>query len=235
MDIGKAFGYVFEDEGWISKVLIGGLVSIIPIVNFAMFGYMIKIAQNVAQGNPRPLPDWSGFGDHFMRGLYVVVIYLVYALPLIILQVLFAVVTSGLGAAAQDSEGAGAAIGLLTLCFLPLLIILALAVSFLIYAAMARYAATNSLSEALKFGEVIASVRGNFGIWLTLWLVAILAGLVAGLGIIACGVGVLFTSFYSQCVIGHALGQTVAKQNPTLNPYTTQQMPPVDYSPPSMQ
>ena len=32
MDIGKAFSYVFEDEGWISKVLIGGLLIWIPIV-----------------------------------------------------------------------------------------------------------------------------------------------------------------------------------------------------------
>ena len=65
MDIGKAFSYVFEDEQWISKVLIGGLLIWIPIVNFAVFGYMIKVAQNVAQGNPRPLPEWGEFGDHF--------------------------------------------------------------------------------------------------------------------------------------------------------------------------
>jgi len=235
MDIGKAFSYVFEDESWISKVLIGGLVSIIPIVNFAMLGYMIKIAQNVAEGSPRPLPEWSGFGDHFMRGLYVFVIYLVYALPIIIFEILFIALTGGLGAAARDSDGAGAAIGVLGLCFFPIILILGLAVSFLVYAALARYAATNSLSEALKFSEVIASVRSNFSPWLMLWLVAILASFVGGLGVIACGVGVIFTGFYGQCVVGHALGQTVAKQNPTLNPYTTQQMPPVDYNPPSMQ
>jgi len=232
MDIGKAFSYVFDDEHWISKVLIGGLLIWIPIVNFAVFGYMIKIAQNVAQGNPHPLPEWGEFGDHFMRGFYVFVIYLVYLLPIFILEGLFFCVTGGLAAGSRRGEG-GAAAALLGLCLVPLIIILALALSFVLYAALARYVATNSLSESFKFAEVIASVRSNFTPWLMLWLVSILAGLVGGLGVIAFGVGVLFTGFYAQCVVGHALGQTVAQQRPT-NPYATQQMPPID-NPPSMQ
>jgi Protein of unknown function (DUF4013) len=232
MDIGKAFSYVFDDEQWISKVLIGGLLIWIPIVNFAVFGYMIKIAQNVAQGNPRPLPEWGEFGDHFMRGFYVFVIYLVYLMPIFILEGLFFCVTGGLAAGSRRGEG-GAAAALLGLCFFPLIIIVALALSFVLYAALARYVATNSLSESFKFAEVIASVRSNFTPWLMLWVVSILAGLAGGLGVIAFGVGVLFTSFYAQCVVGHALGQTVAQQRPT-NPYATQQMPPID-NPPSMQ
>jgi Protein of unknown function (DUF4013) len=233
MDIGKAFSYVFDDERWISKVLIGGLLIWIPIVNFAVFGYMVKVAQNVAQGIPRPLPEWGEFGDHFMRGFYVFVIYLVYLLPIFILEGLFFCVTGGLASGSRQNNG-GAAAGLLGLCFVPLIIILALAISFVLYAAIARYVATNSLSESFKFAEVIASVRSNFSPWLMLWLVALLAGLVGGVGAIACGVGLLFTSFYAQCVIGHALGQTVAQQGQT-NPYATQQVPPIDYNPPSMQ
>jgi hypothetical protein len=213
-------------------VLIGGLLIWIPIVNFAVFGYMIKIGQNVAQGIPRPLPEWGEFGDHFMRGFYVFVIYLVYLMPIFILEGLFFCVTGGLASGSRRGEG-GAVAALLGLCLVPLIIILALAISFVLYAAMARYVATNSLSESFKFAEVIASVRSNFTPWLMLWLVSILAGLVGGLGVIAFGVGVLFTSFYGQCVLGHALGQTVAQQRPT-NPYATQQMPPLD-NPPSMQ
>ncbi len=118
MDIGKAFSYVFDDEHWISKVLIGGLLIWIPIVNFAVFGYMIKIAQNVAQGNPHPLPEWGEFGDHFMRGFYVFVIYLVYLLPIFILEGLFFCVTGGLAAGSRRGEG-GAAAALLGLCLVP--------------------------------------------------------------------------------------------------------------------
>ena len=231
MDIGKAFSYVFEDERWVSKVLLGGVFFFIPSVNCAVLGYLVKIAQNVAHSNPRPLPEWSEFGDHFMRGLYVFVIYLVYLLPIFILEILFFTLTAGL-AAGSRRDGGGAAVGLLGVCFVPLMIILGIALSILLYAAIARYAATNTLSEAFKFGEVIASVRGNIGPWVMLWLVALLAGMVGGLGAIACLVGVIFTAFYAQCVVGHALGQTMAKQGLVGNPYATQQVPPVDYNPP---
>ena len=97
MDIGKAFSYVFEDEQWISKVLLGGVILLIPIVGWiAVSGYMVKVAQNVAQGNPRPLPQWGEFGDHFMRGLYAFVIGLVYLIPVFVLEGLFFCVTGGL-------------------------------------------------------------------------------------------------------------------------------------------
>ena len=235
MDIGKAFSYVFEDERWISKVLIGGLVAIVPILNFAVLGYMLKVAQNVARRDPRPLPEWSEFGDHFMRGLYGFVVYIVYALPVIVLAGLFACVVAGAAGGSRNSDGAAAAVGLVSTCLVPLMILFGLALSFVIYAAMARYVATDTLSEAFKFAEVIASVRGNFSLWLMLWLVSLLAGLVGGLGAIACGVGALFTGFYAQCVLGHALGQTVAQQGAMANPYATQQVPPIDYNPPSMQ
>ncbi|HEX5692874.1 MAG TPA: DUF4013 domain-containing protein, partial [Roseiflexaceae bacterium] len=209
MDIGKAFSYVFEDERWISKVLIGGLILIVPILNFAAFGYLVKIAQNVAQRNPRPLPEWSGqLGDHFMRGLNVFVIYLVYLLPVFILEGLFFCVTGGLASRVDaGSDASGAAFGLLGVCLFPLILLLALVLFVLIFAAIARYAATNTLSEAFKFGEIIAGVRRNLSPWLMLLLVYILAQFVGGLGIIACGIGVFFTAFYAQCVLGHALGQ----------------------------
>jgi hypothetical protein len=234
MDIGKAFSYVFEDERWISKVLIGGLILLVPILNFAVFGYLVKVAQNVARGNQRPLPEWGGqLGEHFMRGLNVFVIYLVYLLPVFVLEGLFFCVTGGLAARAdRNAEAAGAMAGLVGVCLVPLVIILALALSVLIFAAVARYAATNTLSEAFKFSEVIAGVRRNLSAWLMLLLVYILAQFVGGLGAIACGVGVLFTAFYAQCVMGHALGQTIAQQGLMGNPYATQQVPPIDYSPP---
>jgi Protein of unknown function (DUF4013) len=229
MDLGKAFGFVFEDEKWVSKVLLGGLFLIIPIVNFAVIGYMLKVAQNVAQGSPRPLPEWGEFGDHFIRGLHGIAIQIVYQLPtLIVYGVFFCVILAAGGASGSDRSGDGVgAIGALGLCLLPLIFILALAGAFLSYVAAGRYVATNTLSEAFKFSAVIASARGNLGTWLMLLLVVILAGFVGSLGAIACGVGALFTSFYAQCVIGHALGQTVLRQG-----LTDGATPPPSYGPP---
>jgi hypothetical protein len=230
MDIGKAFSFVFEDEEWVSKVLIGGLIFLIPLIGqFAVIGYSLKVAQNVIQGNPRPLPTWSEFGDHLMRGLYAFVIQLVYALPAVILAGVFAcTIISASAAASQRSEQAGAGIGLLGTCLIPLIVILGLVSALLSYPAIGRYLATNSLSEAFKFSEVIASVRANLAPWLMLLVVVILAGFVGSLGSIACGVGLLFTYFYAQCVIGYALGQTIvqvggATQPPSYGPPPTYQ------------
>ena len=216
MDIGKAFSFVFEDEEWISKILIGGLISLIPLVGqFVVLGYALKVAQNVAQGNPRPLPRWGEFGDHLVRGLYEFVIRLVYALPIVLLVIVFACLATVFGGASANSENGervGAAIGLLSLCLFPILFILGLAITVVSFAALARFVATNSLGEALKVADVIALTRRSPGAWLMLFVISLLAGLVASLGLIACGVGVLFTTVYAQIVIGHALGQTVVQQ-----------------------
>ena len=209
MDFGKAFGYVFEDEGWVSKVLIGGLVFLIPIVGqLAVTGYSYKVAQNVARGAARPLPEWSEFGDALARGFLGAVITLVYSLPAMIIAVVFALGVVGTAAASGD-ERAGGAVGLLMICLFPLIFVLALACGIVALTALARYLATDNFGEAFKFGEVFASLRGSIGAWVMLLLVAILANFVAGLGLIACGFGVLFTSFYAQCVLGHGLGQTI--------------------------
>lgn len=236
MDIAKAFSFVFEDERWVSKVLIGGLLIFIPFINFAALGYTIKVAQNVAQGNPQPLPEWGEFGEHFMRGLHWVAIAIVYTLPAILLIVLFSCITIAVsGASGEPSSEAGGAIATLTVCLVPLIVIVALVGGIASYSALARYIATNTFSEAFKFREVLAGLRKNLGDWVMLLLVVILAGIVANIGAIACFIGVLFTSFYAQCVVGHALGQIVARQN--LAGGFQQQPPgygpPPSYGPPS--
>jgi hypothetical protein len=215
MDIGRAFGFVFDDEEWITKILIGGIVFLIPIVNFAAYGYMLQVGRNVMQDNPRPLPGWSDFGDHFMRGLYYIVISLVYAIPIIIVSCIMQFIIPILGAAGGD-EAAAAGAGLMLVCFVPLIIILSLVVYMLLSAALVRYIQTDSVGQALQVGTVWNMVRSSPGTYGMLLLVAILAGLVASLGIIACGVGVLFTSVYAYAVIGHTMGQVARQEGGTM-------------------
>jgi hypothetical protein len=197
VDIGKSFSYVFEDEGWVSKVLIGGLIGIIPIVGqFAVSGYGYKVAQNVARGVERPLPEWNEFGDALARGFFGWVIWLVYVLPVILLAIVVALATAGAAAASGDERGAGAGVAL-SLCLFPIIFVLAIVCGVAALVAIARYLATDDIGQAFKFGEVLASLRANIGAWVMLLLVAILAGFVASLGIVACGVGILFTNFYA--------------------------------------
>jgi len=52
MDIGKAFSFVTEDSDALKKILIGGIISMIPIVNFAAMGYIVEVIRRVANDDP---------------------------------------------------------------------------------------------------------------------------------------------------------------------------------------
>ncbi|MEM8533023.1 MAG: DUF4013 domain-containing protein [Chloroflexota bacterium] len=212
MDIGKAISYVFNDERWVTKVLLGGLIIAIPILNFAVTGYVLKTARNVAYGNPQPLPEWGeDFGDTFMRGVHGFVISLVYAIPLIIVALLLVCIVA---IAFGGSEETTAAFELILNCIVsPLISIGGYITLLFVYAAYARYITSNyTLSEALKIGEVISTVRSKPSPWLILLLVYFVSSLVVPFGLIACLIGVFFVAFIAQCVPAHILGQIIAQQ-----------------------
>lgn len=236
MEIGKAFSFVTEDEQWITKVLIGGLIQIVPLLGtIAILGYSYRVAQNVARGHPRPLLAWGEFGDLLGRGFFVLIIQIVYLLPVIVIYGIFAFLTVAIAAVGGESDAGAAIAGLLALCLIPLILIAVLVCAGAGLAAAMRYLATDSFGEAFKFGEVIATLRRHIGSFLMILVVSILAGLVASLGVIACGVGVLFTGFYANCVIGHAIGQVMQRIFPPQQPvYAVPGVygPPPGYGPP---
>lgn len=215
MDIGKAFGFVTKDDTWITKVLIGGLVSLIPLIGqFVVSGYSLRVAKNVARGDERPLPEWGEFGDFLTRGFLAWVIQLVYFLPLMVFYFIFIAITVGAAAATTDAQGQGGEGSIIALCLFPLLFALAIVCAIASLAATARYIATDEFGQAFRFSEVLANMRQNIGTYGALVAVAILAGLAAMVGLIGCGVGVIFTSFYAYLVIGHALGQALPQLFP---------------------
>ncbi|HID54200.1 MAG TPA: DUF4013 domain-containing protein, partial [Anaerolineae bacterium] len=84
MDVGRAFQYIADDEKWLKKLLIGMVVSLIPILSFAAFGYVVQVTQNVAAGMERPLPDWNRLGRYLKNGLRVMLVFFIYALPIVL-------------------------------------------------------------------------------------------------------------------------------------------------------
>jgi hypothetical protein len=215
MDLGRAFSYVFDDDQWLTVILLGGLLFIVPIFGqIVLLGFMLAAARNVMQGSPNPLPRWDNLGDKFVQGLYALAIQIVYALPIMIPVILLSCVAAAMGAAA-DSEAAAATIVSLFLCLMPILIIGGIILQILGFAATLRYLQTGAFGSAMQFGEVIGMVRSDIGGWVVLWLLYLLCSIVASAGSIAFGVGVLFTTVYSQAVFGHLFGQ---KARQTLAP-----------------
>jgi hypothetical protein len=213
MDIGKAFTYVTEDPKWITKVLIGGVLLIIPIVDFAVIGYMLAQMKNVADGKPTPLPEWGDFGAHFMKGLYAFVGLLVYFLPAIVLYccvIILGVVASG-GAGAivgRDAASAvGGLVGFLSICLNCVLALYALVAGLTLYAPLMRFAmSANQLSVFWDFKTNFDFIMKNLSNYAIALLVGFVASFVAEFGIILCVIGVLFTLFWAYMVQAYLFG-----------------------------
>ena len=76
----------YPSTGWI-KVLILGVLLIIPIVNFIGWGYLLRIMKATFTGF-NELPDFDEVGDLFIDGLKIFVIFLIAAIPFIVVYLL---------------------------------------------------------------------------------------------------------------------------------------------------
>ena len=209
VDYGKAFTFVFEDKNWPTKLLIGGILSLIPIVNFAAIGYGLKVLKNVAEGAEQPLPEWSDFGDYFMQGLVSSLGGLVWAIPVILLSMAVAFI-SAIGGYEGDPQ---AVLGPLSLCATSLSCLSGLYGLFLgvvTPAAMTQYAVTGELGAMFRFGQIFKYITSNLGPYIIALLLGLVAGFIAGFGFILCVIGVVFTAFWATLVGNYLLGQVNA-------------------------
>jgi len=206
MNIGKAFSYVFDDEDWFTKVLIGGLLGLIPIIgDLLTYGYMVELVKNVTDGSPSPLPKWDDWGGKLVKGLVFFVIGLVYFLPLILVWTCFGGGVAVIGTQWRELADTLGAVG--GVCLGGLSFLYSLVAYVILPAAIARYAATNEANAAFRFGEVLNLVQTNLGAYLTVLLLTMVAWIIGALGTIACCVGALFTMFYAKLTMGHLYGQ----------------------------
>jgi len=206
MDFGKAFSFVFEDEDWIKKIGVGGLISLIPIIGvFLVLGWGVEVIKRVIGDDAEILPDWIDFGGYLIRGFLVFLVVFVYLLPVILVQ------SCGSGLPfltdSYNQEALTTAMWLVTACFTCLSVLYSIVAYLVLPAAIANYAATDDIGAAFKLGEIFKMVRDNIGTYAMVLLGGIVAGLIASLGTIACLIGVLFTSVYSFAVNGHLWGQ----------------------------
>jgi hypothetical protein len=213
MDIGKSFSYVFEDKDWVKKVAIGGLLTLVPIVNFIPSGYGLRVLKNVSEAKERPLPEWDDWGGDFLKGLMIVVASLIYAIPIFILQAFsFAV------SAVAGSSGSSDAQGALGVCLFGLSCLYALwglAMGIVLPAATAKYARSGEFASFFRFGDIFRFIGANLGDYIIALLLSLAAVIVAAVaGSILCVIGLIFTMFWASMVSMHLLGQIGAEPTP---------------------
>lgn len=209
MDVGKALSFVFEDGEWIKKILLGALITLIPVFGqFALVGYAIAIIRKVMADDPRPLPAWDNLGGHFMDGLMFWVASLVYTIPFLIFICPIALVLVAPIMAGENQDlaailaGASGLVGLGLGCLASLYGIL---LSLLMPVLRIRYAETGEIGACLRFGEVFSFLFANIGsiiiTMLLMWVInVVVVPVVAGLtlGLLALPASVWLAAFSSH-------------------------------------
>ncbi len=205
MDIGRAFTYMFEDEDWIKKILIGGLLSIVPIVNFIPIGYFLDALNNIIDGQELPLPEWN-LGEQFMKGLILFVASLIYSIPIILVLIVMVVVLA-IGGSLEGDTGEG----LVAVCIPAsycLMFLFGLLIAVIMPAAVIKYVDTGQFGAFFRFGEIFGLITSNLGSYIVALLLALAASVVAQIvGGIACGIGLLFTMIWAYLVAAHLFAQ----------------------------
>jgi len=219
MDIGRSFTYVLEDEEWWKKVLLGGLISLIPIVGqFFAMGYVLEVLGNVIAGRDTPLPEvLDDFGGRLVKGLLAGVIMLVYGLPLLIVLVCPAVGVPLASSASADPDTAGVIATVASICFGCLSALYGVVLGLVQPFAWGRYVETGQFGEAFKLGEIFNAIKENLGPAFIVLLVNALAIMLASaVGSILCGIGLFFTAFYAQLVMAYLFGSLYRQARPAL-------------------
>jgi hypothetical protein len=218
---------------------------LIGIVGFIIFaGYCIRLLQNVRDGQPYPLPEWDQWGEDLARGFKLVVAYIVWALPAIILFI-----PSGIGSALSRSSSDGAEFigALLSVCGGCLTTIYSLLIILVMPGISVAYAKDEEITSGLQFREIIEWTRANIGQVLVVSLVYIAASIALSLigaivGVLLCVVGLIITlplaALLTRLFQYHLYGQLAytypypadggsGPTDPTLTAYT----PPADMAP----
>ncbi len=226
MKISEAFSYQFEDVQWPTKLGVGALISLVPILNFAAVGYEVGIVRNVAAGERELLPQWDNFGNKWREGLLLTLAGLVYAIPVFLALALVLAVLAASGALTANSSGPvrgmAAANVVVLACFIVFLILYSLLLSLMRPIILVLFSKEGTFASCFRLGAILRVINRQPRLFFTTWFVIILAGLAIGLvvgfinvviGWIPCigwTIGALMafgTAMYLLTVDGYIFGQ----------------------------
>ena len=206
MDFVLAFKYVFKDEAWIKKLAIVALWGLIPGVGVLVLGgWGLKVGKMVIDGHAENTLPKVEFGADLRLGILASLIDLIYALPAVIfITTAYNLVKFGFyfeGIAREILFVIGGLFGLVGLLLWILWFLIATP-------AFANFLAKDSFGAAFNLRELIGLLKNSFISWLMVILGQILAMMIiAPLGLLLFGIGILFTTAYAGVLYAHLLGQ----------------------------
>jgi hypothetical protein len=227
MNYGLAFRYLFDDKKRVQKLLLGGLISLVPILNFVVGGYLIQVIKNIRDKFEYPLPEWGEeFGTKWVRGLLLYVILFIYMIPLVILQMIplmmmvlmmIPMISTGVLAGVNQnavpeslaalSGGILGTLGFVYVIFFVIFFLISflymLAFYYFINSVVTRFAITGQFKEAFNFRALLDYIKVNPKRYTLTWLVII--GTFIGVYIAVAAINVIvsvigFVPFVGWCL-----------------------------------
>jgi hypothetical protein len=195
--IADAFAWPFRDPQWVSKVLVMGLILIIPIVGpINGLGWMLAALDRLRAGEERLPP--ANF-DHLGRGFGLFVVYLVYYLVVALVASLI-YVPSVLILATQGHDNPNPALislGLgLLLATYSFVTLASLVLTFALPAVVLAFD-RGGIAAGLNVKRVVKLAMSSPINTLIAGLMLIAAGIVGGFGLLFCFIGIYFTQAYA--------------------------------------
>ncbi|TVP75037.1 MAG: DUF4013 domain-containing protein [Puniceicoccaceae bacterium] len=134
---------LLKQPGLWQKLLLGGLLAFVPVLNIFAFGYLYRLSRAVRHSGRPVLPAWGLLDDWralFMDGLRFAVVWLAFWLLPILLAVLVGWLVSQVGLAALSNAVLCSAFLLATLLF---------------SSALYRYNMRKNFRDLLDFGLIL--------------------------------------------------------------------------------
>ena len=220
-NLSQAGSFLFDDKDWIQKLLIGVAFMFLSIAFVGMpflLGYLLQLSRRSAAGEKFPLPDWNDLPALLSKGLMFLVVYLIYAVPLAIIALLFLLIP-GIG-------------WFLAVTIPPLVLLIVLP-----YLTV-NFARHGDIAIAFDIDGLLDFIRTNLNTVLICAVVSYLFFLISLFGVLALVVGVLFTYYWALLAAFYLFGQVFyedefRQRGETAGASDTIAPPPTSYSPAS--
>ncbi len=192
-DIARTILFVLDDRDWLRKVVVGAAFTLLSFclvgIPFVL-GYMLEVQRRIVRDVQPVLPEWDDLPTKFMDGLKLFGIALVYLVCFgIPAAILWKIPVLGKMLA-----------GIPAVAFI---------MAFLYV--RVRYALTGEPNEAFKVRAIYDALTANFVDYLVAAFLCLVYTVVACLGILACGVGVFFTLFWSRLAVSYVAAQVYVR------------------------
>jgi len=169
-DLKRILGSPFQDREWFMKMILGSIISIVPILNFLSLGYLIRCVQNGWRGTNN-LPNWDNWAELFRDGCIAFLISIAYlVVPISVAFLMLAVPVVGMALAS----------------------LIIFIMSVLIPMAIANYAIFKNIRDAFLLVNIFNQVGRVFGFYIIGYSVATLGAIIG----IALLVGIPYLGFF---------------------------------------